>query len=104
MIDFPNSPTLNQTFTSGGKTWRWSGTAWTAHSTGSSAPRFWAYAEDAAALYLGSILLSDIPATGSVYDSALWDIVKTTTNSSGEVLAEASATGAWSNKQNLTYL
>ena len=27
-IDFPNSPTLNQIFSSGGKSWRWDGTAW----------------------------------------------------------------------------
>lgn len=27
-IDFPNTPTLNQTFSSGGKTWRWDGSAW----------------------------------------------------------------------------
>ena len=27
-VDFPNSPTLNQVFNSGGKSWRWDGTAW----------------------------------------------------------------------------
>jgi len=27
-IDFPNSPTTNQTFTSGNNTWQWDGTAW----------------------------------------------------------------------------
>lgn len=27
-IDFPSSPTLNQTFTSGGTTWIWNGTTW----------------------------------------------------------------------------
>jgi hypothetical protein len=27
-VDFPNSPTLNQVFSSGGKSWRWDGTAW----------------------------------------------------------------------------
>jgi hypothetical protein len=27
-IDFPNSPTLNQTFTSGVQTWRWDGVSW----------------------------------------------------------------------------
>lgn len=27
-IDFPNVPTLNQIFSTGGKTWRWDGSAW----------------------------------------------------------------------------
>jgi len=27
-IDFPNSPTLNQTFTSSGRTWKWNGSVW----------------------------------------------------------------------------
>ena len=27
-MDFPNSPTVNQTYTVGDKTWKWSGTAW----------------------------------------------------------------------------
>lgn len=27
-IDFPNSPTLNQEFTAGGRVWFWNGTAW----------------------------------------------------------------------------
>ena len=27
-IDFPDSPTNNQTFTSGNNTWQWDGTAW----------------------------------------------------------------------------
>lgn len=27
-MDFPNSPTVNQTFTVGDKTWKWSGTVW----------------------------------------------------------------------------
>lgn len=103
MIDFPNSPTLYQTFGAAGKTWRWNGSAWTAHSTDSSAPRFWSYAESGSALYLGSILNSDIPGSGSVYDAPLWDITRTTTNSSGEVTAEASASGSWSNRASLNY-
>lgn len=28
-INFPSSPTLNQTFTSGSSTWKWDGTSWT---------------------------------------------------------------------------
>lgn len=26
--DFPTSPTLNQTYTFGGRTWKWNGTGW----------------------------------------------------------------------------
>lgn len=32
-IDFPNSPTINQTFTSGTTTWVWDGTAWNLQTT-----------------------------------------------------------------------
>jgi hypothetical protein len=28
MIDFPNSPTLNQIYTFNGLTWQWNGSAW----------------------------------------------------------------------------
>lgn len=31
MIDFPNAPVLDQVFTSGDKTWIWTGTAWRAY-------------------------------------------------------------------------
>jgi hypothetical protein len=29
-LNFPDSPTLNQTYTTGGKTWQWNGTSWVA--------------------------------------------------------------------------
>ena len=32
-IDFPNSPTVNDTYTAGGKTWQWNGTYWSAYGT-----------------------------------------------------------------------
>jgi hypothetical protein len=32
-IDFPNSPTTGQEFTSGGRTWIWDGTVWNAKET-----------------------------------------------------------------------
>ena len=27
-INFPNTPTLNETFSGGGSTWQWDGTTW----------------------------------------------------------------------------
>lgn len=32
-LDFPSSPTLNQTYTYGGRTWTWNGTGWAATTT-----------------------------------------------------------------------
>ena len=32
-INFPHSPSTNETYTVGGKTWRWDGTSWIIHST-----------------------------------------------------------------------
>ena len=65
--------------------------------------RFWAFALIGNAIYLGSISTSDFPSTGSVYDVALWDISRTTTDANGNVTAEASATGAWNNRSTLSY-
>jgi hypothetical protein len=40
-IDFPNSPSLNQSFTAGGNTWTWDGIAWTLEriTTGAQGPQ-----------------------------------------------------------------
>jgi hypothetical protein len=40
-IDFPNSPSLNQTFTAGGSTWVWNGVTWTLQRipTGAQGPQ-----------------------------------------------------------------
>ena len=32
-IDFPNSPSVNDIYTAGGKTWQWTGTYWSAYGT-----------------------------------------------------------------------
>lgn len=60
-------------------------------------------ATDGTTLYIGRLAWSDFPASGTAEDSTAWTIYRITTNSAGNVTAEASATGAWSNKQNLTY-
>ena len=54
-------------------------------------------------LYYGKLAYADFPNSGSIYDSALWDISRTTTDANGNVTAEASATGAWNNRSTLTY-
>lgn len=54
-------------------------------------------------LYIGRLEWDDYPATGPAEDSTAWVIYKITTNSAGDVVSEQSATGAWSNKTNLTY-
>lgn len=33
-IDFPNSPTVNQTFTAGNSSYRWTGVAWVSNNLG----------------------------------------------------------------------
>ena len=58
---------------------------------------------DGTTTYLGFLLYSDFPNTGSVYDSESWEISRTIFNSAGTSSAESSATGAWSNKESLTY-
>lgn len=40
MINFPNSPTLNQTFTVGNKTWAWDGTVWNSVASAVSSNNF----------------------------------------------------------------
>ena len=54
-------------------------------------------------LYIGRLAESLIPTSGSADDVAAWTIYRITSNPAGDVTATASATGAWSNKTNLTY-
>jgi hypothetical protein len=67
--------------------------------------RVWAFdiSSDGTTTYLGFLLYSDFPNTGSVYDSPNWEISRTIFNAAGTTSTESSATGAWSNKENLTY-
>jgi hypothetical protein len=54
-------------------------------------------------LFYGKLAYSDFPNSGSIYDSQLWDIARTTTDANGNVAAETSAIGQWSNKTNLQF-
>jgi hypothetical protein len=67
--------------------------------------RVWAFDISSAGTttYLGFLLYADFPNTGSVYDSAAWEISRTIFNAAGTTSTESSATGQWSNKTNLTY-
>jgi hypothetical protein len=61
------------------------------------------HAADGNHLYLGRLAWTDYPASGPAEDAAEWTIYRITTDSAGNVTAEQSAVGAWSNKQNLTF-
>ena len=67
--------------------------------------RVWAFdlSVDGTITFLGFLLYSDFPDSGSVYDSPNWEISRTIFNAAGTTSSEASATGAWANKQSLTY-
>jgi hypothetical protein len=67
--------------------------------------RVWAFdlSADGTITFLGFLLYSDFPNAGSVYDSQNWEISRTIFNAAGTTTQESSATGAWSNKQSLTY-
>jgi hypothetical protein len=61
------------------------------------------HAADGTTLYLGRLSWTDYPASGPAEDAEEWTIYKIATNSAGDVTAETSATGAWSNKTNLQF-
>jgi len=53
--------------------------------------------------YLGYLLYSAFPNSGSVFDATAWEIARTIFNAAGTTSTETSAAGAWSNKQNLQF-
>ena len=53
--------------------------------------------------YLGFLLYSDVPATGSIYDAADWEISRTQFSADGNSSTEASASGAWNSRASLSY-
>ena len=65
--------------------------------------RLWMFDLIGDTTYLGYLLYSAFPNSGSVFDAEGWEIARTIFNSAGTTSTEASATGAWSNKTNLTY-
>jgi len=67
--------------------------------------RVWAFdlSADGTSTFLGFLLYSEFPNTGSVYDAEGWEIVRTIFTSAGTTSSESSATGAWSSKETLSY-
>ena len=53
--------------------------------------------------YLGYLLYSDVPATGSIYDAPDWEISRTQFSPDGNTSTEASATGSWNSRASLSY-
>jgi microcystin-dependent protein len=101
-IDFPNSPTVNQTFTSGSTTWVWDGTAWNLQTTttasndsmpvgsimwfaGSTAPNGWIRADGA--VYTNGTYSNLFAVIGNTYGG--------TVGTSFAVPSVASTTGAY---------
>lgn len=78
-IDFPNSPTLNEVFTAGDRSWKWNGTAWASNNVTVSATSPITYTDgDIAFAGINLNALTDTtvtdPATGQVliYNGTGW--------------------------------
>lgn len=65
--------------------------------------RLWMFDLIGDTTYLGYLLHSAFPNSGSVFDATGWEIIRTIFNSAGTTSQEASATGAWSSKTQLSY-
>ena len=65
--------------------------------------RVWIFDSDGDTTFLGYLLYSDVPATGSIYDAPNWEISRTQFSADGTTSTEASATGAWNSKASLSY-
>jgi hypothetical protein len=70
---------------------------------GEAPDRVFVFDSDGDTTYLGYLLYSDVPATGSIYDATAWEISRTQFSADGNTSTEASATGAWNNRTTLSY-
>ena len=53
--------------------------------------------------YLGYLLYTDVPVTGSIYDATAWEISRTQFSADGNSSSEASATGSWNSRTTLQF-
>jgi hypothetical protein len=126
-LAFPSTPSVNDIFTSGSRSWKWTGARWAVQPVAIAPSRLAGEGAET-----GDILVFDGEAwapvplgeggstiaradwddpyhyygtapTGTAENATEWTIYKISTNASGDVTAETSALGAWSNKENLTY-
>lgn len=70
---------------------------------GEAPDRVWIFDADGDTTYLGFLLYSDVPATGSIYDAPDWEISRTIFSQDGNTSTEASATGSWNSRASLSY-
>ncbi len=126
-LAFPSSPSLDDIFTSGNRSWKWTGSRWAVIPVLVPPSRLsGAGAETGDILVYDGSAWSPVPLTegGSniaraawaspyhYYGSAVagtaesatgWTIHRITTDADGTVTASATATGAWSNRASLSY-
>lgn len=126
-LAFPSSPSVNDTFTSGTRSWKWTGARWAVQPVTIPPSRLSGEGAET-----GDILVYDgegwspVPLTeggssiaradwdspyhyygtaptGTAEGSSGWTITRLTTNADGAVTATATASGAWSNRASLSY-
>jgi hypothetical protein len=126
-LAFPSSPSLDDIFTSGNRSWKWTGARWAVIPVLVPPSRL-----SGAGAETGDILVYDgsgwspVPLTeggatiaraawaspyhyygsavaGTAESSTGWTIGRMTTDADGVVTASGTATGAWSSRTTLTY-
>jgi len=126
-LAFPSTPSVNDTFTSGNRKWKWTGARWVVQPVTIPASRLSGEGAE-----MGDILVFDgeawspVPLTeggstiaraawaspyhyygsavaGTAESSTGWTIHRTTTDADGVVTASVTASGAWSNRASLSY-
>jgi len=126
-LAFPSSPSVNDTFTSGNRKWKWTGARWVVQPVTIPASRLSGEGAE-----MGDILVFDgeswspVPLTeggstiaraawaspyhyygsapsGTAESASGWTITRMTTDADGVVTASGTASGAWSNRASLSY-
>lgn len=69
-LDFPNSPTSGQTFSSGSRTWVWSGTVWNLQSAPYATPTGTSFPSNPVA---GQFFTRTDQKISYIYNGSAWD-------------------------------